>query len=361
VLLATFTFGVGVGSLLCEKLSAGRVELGLVPLGSIGMTVFGASLSAFWILAANSWMQIPTGVHMEAGHIVVDDYFLALFNPDTLVTYLHKWLACIEASMFLIGGIAAWGYLKHAADSAKKQFFATSLHYVIIIAAIVAPLEVIIGDVSGLTVARYQPEKLAALELHYDTNAPGTGAALNLFAWPNQAHTGNAFAISVPNWLSLMVTHTSTGAVRGLNDFAADEKPNRWESIATFYSFRLMFALGTFLLALAWVGAWYVRKGRITGERLAEHPLFLRLWIVSIPLGLLAAEAGWMVREIGRQPWMIYHLLRVSDSLSLNLNTIVVNVVLKTIILLYLTLLGLLFHFTRKTVLKGPDLTSTIA
>jgi cytochrome d ubiquinol oxidase subunit I len=122
-----------------------------------------------------------------------------------------------------------------------------------------------------------------------------------------------------------------------------------------------MFALGTFLLALAWVGAWYVRKGRITGERLAEHPLFLRLWIVSIPLGLLAAEAGWMVREIGRQPWMIYHLLRVSDSLSLNLNAIVVGVVLGAVILLYLTLLGLLFHFTRKTVLKGFDFTSTIA
>lgn len=324
------------------------------------LVLFGASLSAFWILAANSWMQIPTGVHMEAGKVIVDDYFAALFNPDTLVTYAHKWLACIETSVFLIGGLAAWAIFKNRENEPKRAFFVETLKYMIVIALFVTPLQLWVGDTSGLTVNAYQREKLAALELHYDTNPEGVGAPLNLIAWPNKENTGNSFAIAVPNGLSYFLTHSKTGTVLGLNEFEADNKPTRMESIMVFYSFRVMVAIGIFLFALMLLALWFWKKGKLTAGEILRHPKFLYLWIFSIPMGFIAAEAGWMVREIGRQPWILYHMMRTSEGVSVGLNAIVVGAVLAAVVLLYLILLGLLAYFIRKTMLTGPDLESPV-
>ncbi len=332
----------------------------LVHLAANFLVLFGASLSAFWILAANSWMQIPTGTHMESGLIVVDDYFAALFNPDTLITFAHKWLACIETSVFLIGGLAAWAILRNQDNTQQRVFFTQTLTYMIAIAIIVTPLQLWVGDISGLKVNTYQKEKLAALELHYDTNTDGRGAPLNLIAWPNNENTGNAFSVSIPNALSLVLTHSRTGEVFGLNSFPKEDRPSRWESIMTFYSFRLMVAIGIFMFLLIVISCIFWKKGKLQADQILRHPRFLKLWVYSIPLGFIAAEAGWMVREIGRQPWIIYHTMRTSEAVSPGLQGAVVTIVLSAIVILYLVLLGLLVYFIRRTTLKGPDLESSV-
>lgn len=332
----------------------------LVHLASNFLVLFAASLSAFWIIAANSWMQLPEGVHMEAGKVIVDNYYAAIFNHDTIVSYLHMWFACVEATIFLLGGVAAWGILRHRENANFRAFFTSTLKYLTVVALVVTTLQFYIGDVSGQTVARFQPEKLAAYELHWNTNLPGEGAALHLLAWPNSTGDGNAFEVSIPNLLSILSTRTMTGTVPGLNTFAASDRPTIAESVTVFYSFRVMFAIGILLFLLMAVSLYYLYRGKLVPDQILSHTNFLYAWVWSIPLGFIAAEAGWMVREIGRQPWMIYHMLRVSESASVGLNALVVGVVLCAVVILYLALLSIFVFFVRKITLKGPDLTSSI-
>lgn len=264
------------------------------------LVLFGASLSAFWIIAANSWMQVPDGVHMEAGKIVVDRYFDALFNRATVITYAHMWLACIESSLFLIGGLAAFGYLYHKEKQSMREFFARSLKYVIILAAVVAPLQVVIGDLSGVNVAKVQPEKLAAMELHWNTNPNDTGAPLHLIAIPNQEGNGNSYELNIPNALSILITRDAHGTIPGINSFQEDVRPSVLDSVLMFYSLRVMIIIGFILVGLVLLGLLYWRKGFLNESALLSHRFFLGMWLFAIPLGFIASEAGWMVREIGR-------------------------------------------------------------
>ncbi len=278
-----------------------RVPRG-VHLFSNAMVGVGATLSAFWIMVANSWMQIPVGVAVENGKIIVTDYMTAIFNPGSMVSFLHMEVACIETTLFFIAGLCAWALLRKNATEEYKAFFLEAFKFALAIAIVAAPLQIGLGDLSGLTVEKYQPAKLAALEMHWDTNPPGTGAAWSIIAWPNKDGNGDSLDVAIPNALSLITTHTMTGTVQGLNTFAPDDRPNRIEDILTFYSFRLMVAIGMILFFLMLLGSWYWYKGKLTLETVARHRFFWRLWIWAMPLGFIATEAGWMVREIGRQP-----------------------------------------------------------
>lgn len=319
----------------------------------------GASLSAFWIMVANSWMQIPLGTHLQNGVIVVDDHLLAIINRETLVSYSHMMLAAIESTLFMIGGISAWQVLRNRSTEVT-DFFRRSFRYALVLALVAAPLQVVVGDLSGLTVAQYQPEKLAASELHWNTNAPGTGASWSIIALPNASGTGNAVDVSIPDALSLIVTHSTTGTVQGLNAFPADDRPTASEATVTYYAFRLMVAIGFFLVFIAALGAWFWYRGELSLEKIRNHPWLLRAWIFAIPLGLIATESGWMVREIGRQPWIIFHALRVSDGLSSNLSAPVVGTVLIAIVAIYLTLISFFILYSWRTIEKGPDLESPL-
>jgi cytochrome d ubiquinol oxidase subunit I len=194
------------------------------------------------------------------------------------------------------------------------------------------------------------------MELHWNTNPQGEGAPLHLIAVPNKEGTDNAYALDMPNALSILTTHDARGTVQGSNDFPLDTRPGVGDATMMFYSFRLMIIIGFFLVFLVLISLWYWKKGILSESRLANHRFFIFMWLTAIPLGFIASEAGWMVREIGRQPWMIYHLLQVSDSVSVGLDPRIVGGILVAIILLYLTLGGLLIFFTRKTILKGPAL-----
>ncbi|MDR3570761.1 MAG: cytochrome ubiquinol oxidase subunit I [Candidatus Pacebacteria bacterium] len=331
----------------------------LMHLFSTFMVFIGASISAFWIMVANSWMQVPEGITVQNGLIVVTNYSQAIFNPDSVVSFMHMMGACVESSLFLIGGIAAWQLLTTEAGPVR-DFFRQTLVYCLAIALFVAPLQVVIGDMSGLVVAQYQPEKLAALELQWDTNAPGEGAAWDVVAWPNSTNNGNAFAVSIPNGLSLLTTHSMEGTVQGLNDFQASDRPSEMEAVITFYGFRLMMVIGFLLVALAlWsIVLWW--KGGLSSERIARHRAWLRCWVASIPLGFIATEAGWMVREIGRQPWTVYHLMRTADSVSIGLTSYEVGTTTLVVTAAYLVFAGVFIYLSYRIVRSGPDLVSPL-
>ncbi|MGE5541319.1 MAG: cytochrome ubiquinol oxidase subunit I [Bacillota bacterium] len=331
------------------------------------MIFVGATLSAFWIMAANSWMQVPIGVTVEGGKLVVTDYVVALFNPDTVVSFMHMWVACIESTLFMMMGICALVMLRKATLEPAREFFLRTFKYCLVIAIIATPLQIALGDMSGTTVAEYQPAKLAATELHWNTNAPGQGADWVLVAWPNAENNGNAFELKIPNVLSVLTTHSLTGQVQGLNDFPEHDRPTLIDDVLVFYSFRIMVAIGFILFLLMLLGVWYWRRGYLAcgpalpGTKLVAGQggdrLFWWLFVLATPLGFIATEAGWMVREIGRQPWVVYHLLRTEHGLSPNLSVHSVAATTAIFTLIYIAFSILFVWFTWKIVKKGPDLT----
>ncbi len=311
------------------------------------MVALGASLSAFWILVANSWMQTPAGGHWEGGRFVLTSFWGALFNPDMPWGVTHMWVAALEATLFLVGGISAWQILKNR----QVAFFARSLKVALVAAVVLAPVQIWLGDGSGRSVARTQPTKLAAIESHWRTNPPGQGASLKLLAWPDPAKEDNNWTfINIPDGLSLMITHTLTGQVQGLLDFPREDRP---PVALTFFSFRIMAGIGFWL---AFLMLWTVGRWRqLNPQDIGRQQWLLYAWVASIPLGFLAIEAGWVTREVGRQPWIIYGRLRTSEGASLlPAATVATSLIIYTII--YTILLVILLGFAWRIINQGPDL-----
>ncbi|MDD5630474.1 MAG: cytochrome ubiquinol oxidase subunit I [Methylococcales bacterium] len=313
------------------------------------MVALGASLSVFWILVANSWMQTPAGIHLENNRVVVDSYFEAIFNKNMPWGVLHMWFACLMTSLFVIGGLSAWYILK----SKDTDFFLKSFKLALIGAIFVVPIQISLGHASGHGVFANQPAKGAAIEAHWTTNQEGKGAAWNLLSWPNQMEQKNAWALSIPNGLSVLATGDRHGQVLGLKSFPRADQPPAIPLI--FYSFRIMVATGIALFGLAlWsLVVWF--KGQLSAESICNHRWLLRAWIASIPLGYVATECGWIVREVGRQPWVIYGLLRTRDAAS-TLPASVVAVSLVSFVVIYVSLFMLFLIFAARILRKGPDL-----
>ncbi|MCE9540987.1 cytochrome ubiquinol oxidase subunit I [Candidatus Kaiserbacteria bacterium] len=325
-----------------------------VHLFSNAMIAVGATLSAFWIMVANSWMQAPVGVVVENGKIIVTDYMVAIFNSSSFISFLHMEIACVETTLFFILGLCAWALLRTRTTDEYKRFFLQAFKFALTITLVVTPLQIGLGDLSGYLIAEKQPEKVAAMELHWDTNPAGTGAPWSIIAWPDSAGGRNAFDIAIPDALSLLTTHSFSGEVPGLNDYAPSDRPTTLGATITFYSFRIMVAIGFALFGLMLLGVWYHYKGRLD-EAVSDHRFFWKLWIFAMPLGFIATEAGWMVREIGRQPWVVYHLLRTSDGLSSGLSTPVVLTTTVLFTLLYIAFGVLFVYFTYRIMKNGPD------
>jgi cytochrome d ubiquinol oxidase subunit I len=316
------------------------------------MVALGASLSAFWIMSANSWMHTPAGTHFENGRVVVDDYFAAIFNPAMPWALSHMWVASIETTVFVTGGVSAW-YLLHRRHG---DFFLESFRLSLIIAVIAAPLQILLGDRSGATVAEYQPAKLAALEGHWHTNPPGTGAPWAIVAWPDREKQANAWAIEVPNALSLLITHRLTGTVRGLGDFPREDQP---PVAIPFYAFRVMVALGLLMASLVLWTLWASSRGKLAADRVHRQTALLRAWVWAIPSGYLAVEMGWLTREVGRQPWLVQGLMRTEQGATPLAAATVWTSLLGYVVILTLLFGGFIFFF-RRIVQQGPDLTSPV-
>jgi cytochrome bd ubiquinol oxidase subunit I len=316
------------------------------------MVAFGASLSAFWIMTANSWMQTPAGVVWNEGRLFVEDYWEAIFNPNMPWGVSHMWLACLQTSVFVLGGVSAYYLLKNR----FSEFYLTSFKVALIAAAVIAPLQVLLGHESGLNIGEYQPAKLAASEAHWNTNPPGEGAPWIVLAWPDAENERNRFEVAIPNLLSIITTGSLTGQVKGLKDIPPDQRPPIG---LTFWSLRVMVAIGFFLAALAvWTAFVWWRRRRAPAQ-IAGHRRLLWLWVWAGPLGFIATYAGWITREVGRQPWTIYGLLRTDAAASvLPVETVATS--LTFFVLVYLGLFAGFIVFARRMLMRGPDLTSPI-
>ncbi len=313
------------------------------------MVAFGASLSAFFILVANSWMQTPAGGHFENGRFVVDSYLAAMFNPDMPWGVAHMWVACLETSLFVIGGISAW----HILRGSNVVFFRRSFLLAAGLAVIVTPVQIWLGDSSGKAVFAYQPAKGAAIEGHWQTNPPGQPAAWAVVAWPNKAAQQNDWELRIPGVLSWLATGTSDGQVRGLREFAPTDQPPLLPLL--FYAFRIMAAIGFGLFFLMlWTG-WTWLRGRLDVLFIDANRWLLRAWVAAIPLGYIAVDTGWTVREVGRQPWIIYGVLRTHDAASV-LPVGSVGFTTAAFLAVDALLLILFVLFAIRIVRRGPDL-----
>ncbi|MDR6407171.1 cytochrome ubiquinol oxidase subunit I [Paraburkholderia terricola] len=327
----------------------GRVPRG-VHLFATSMVALGSSISAFWIMVANSWMQTPAGVTVQNGKIVVTDYVAAIFNPDMVWGVTHMWVAAIETGMFVIAGISAW----HLFRRRHPEFFARSFRLALTVLVFAAPLQIWLGDASGGSVFRTQPAKGAAIEGHWITNAPGTGASWSLLAWPNQDAQRNDWSLEVPGMLSVLGTHTLHGQVKGLTDFARADQPPMIPLL--YYAFRVMAGIGFLFMLLAFWTVWALRRARGNLEALLAQRKLLLAWVLCIPLPYVAVEAGWIVREVGRQPWVVYGLLRTQDAVSA-VAASSVTLSMAMFVAFYVVLLVTFFVLARNWLKTGPDLT----
>ena len=306
----------------------------------------GAILSAFWIMAANSWMQTPAGYKLVEGKFFVTDFWAAIFNPSFLIRLSHMVMASFETSMFAVAGISAFFLLAKT----HVDFYARSLKIALAMAALFVPLQIYLGDSDGRMVFRHQPAKLAGIEAHWETNRQG-GASFALVAFPDMEREKNFGEVSIPNALSLLVTHSWSGQVLGLKEFPRQDRPN---ALILFWSFRIMVFIGFVLLFLMVWAAFLWRKGRLT-----DHPLFLLALIVAQPLGFLATELGWITAELGRQPWIVYNLMRTSEAVSpVPAGNVAWSLVLFLVI--YPLIGGSYLYYNFKTLWRGPDLSSPI-
>jgi cytochrome d ubiquinol oxidase subunit I len=310
------------------------------------LVALGSFLSSFWILAANSWMQTPVGYRLAEGKFWVVDFATVIFNPSMPARVSHMLMASFETSVFAVAGISAYFLLK----GKDEAFYRRSLGITLIMAALFAPLQIYLGDHSGRVLFHHQPAKLAAIEAHWETNTRG-GAPFAVIAFPDMEKEQNRFEITVPNGLSLLVTHTMNGRISGLKEVPRQDRPN---AAILFWTFRLMVAIGTFfVLIMIWAAVLW-RKGK-----LFETRLFLRTLVAIQPLGFLATELGWVTTEMGRQPWLVYNLFRTAEGVS---PIPVENVVwsLGLLFIVYPIIGGSYLFYVLKTLRGGPDLSSPI-
>jgi len=292
VLTAFFLEATFLGVLLfgMERVSA-RVHI-----VSAVMVAVGTTLSAFWILALNSWMQTPAGHVMDGDALIAGSWLEVIFNPSFPYRFAHMMLASGLTASFLVAGLSAWRLLRDAADEgALKTLRAGAL-----VAALLAPLQVFVGDLHGLNTLEHQPAKIAAVEAIWKTQK---GVPLVLFAVPNELAGRNDYALEVPKLASLVLRHDFDAELQGLDAFAPDHPP----VAPVFFSFRLMVGVGLLMLALAWLGAWRLRKG--------APPRWLLWCFAGMTFsGWIATLAGWIVTEMGRQPWLVQGILRTEDA-----------------------------------------------
>lgn len=314
-----------------------------------------SSLSAMWILVANSWMQTPTGVVLKGGLFQVTNWGKAIFNPDFIQAFPHMWIAALELALFFVAGVSAWYVLK----GRNIAIFQRSLKYAVLAAVIVAPLQIYLGDGLGRVVAEDQPSALAAMEGHYHTYNPNgsVNTGWHILAWPNDAQGKNDWAITIPYVLSILETHTLNGVVPGLDQVRPADRP---PVLVPFYSFRVMVAIGFFLFAMALWGAYLALRGRLSESHVVHHKWFLRLIVFSAFLPYLAIWTGWWTREVARQPWIVYGLMTTAEGMS-HMSVAAEVFWLVGFIVFEVIVWAGAWYFFAKVIRKGPDLDSPVA
>lgn len=303
------------------------------------MVAVGTLFSAFWILSANSWMQTPAGFRLEDGIFHPADWLQIVFNPSFPYRLAHMVTAAYLTTAFVVMGVSAWYLLRQR----SRREATVGLKLGVGLVAVFAPLQLLIGDLHGLNTFEYQPAKVAAMEGHWEDQE---GAPLLLFALPDEEAEANRWELAIPLLGSLILTHETMGAVSGLKSFPEEDRP---PVPVVFWSFRIMVAIGLWMIFMGWRGLYLQRRGR-----LLENRRFLKLATLSIPAGFIAILAGWFTTEIGRQPWTVYGLMRTADSLS-PVPGATVAASLASFVAAYAVIFGFGIYYLAKIVRIGPE------
>ncbi|MGE0152664.1 MAG: cytochrome ubiquinol oxidase subunit I [Reyranellaceae bacterium] len=267
------------------------------------LVAVGTLISAFWILSANSWMHTPAGHTLTAeGFFLPEDWWAIVFNPSFPYRFVHTVIGAYLTTAMIVGAVGAWHLLKNGANLHARTMFSMAMW----MAAIVAPLQAVVGDMHGLNTLQHQPAKVAAMEGHFETRA---GQPLILFGWPDMAREETRHAIEIPKLGSLILAHDPDATIRGLKDFPRDQRPTNVPLV--FWSFRIMVGMGLLMIALGLASL----ALRWTGRLYSWRPFLLGA-VAMAPSGMIAVTAGWIVTEAGRQPFTVYGLMRTADSVS---------------------------------------------
>lgn len=266
-----------------------------VHLISCFLVAAGTTFSAFWILSLNSWMQTPAGHVMENGVVMIDDWWAIIFNPSFPLRFVHMLIASLLTSAFLILGVSAWRARRKVDGPATWKVIKTG----VIMAAVLSPVQALVGDFHGLNTLEHQPAKIAAIEGIWETQK---GAELVLFGFPDEEERTTHFKIAIPKLASLILTHEWDGELQGLSDF--EEHP---PVAPVFWSFRVMVGLGLLMIAVSWWAGYSMLKKNPFSD------VQLRAFSLMTFSGWIAVLAGWYVTEIGRQPWMVQGVLRIDE------------------------------------------------
>ena len=335
VLAAFFLEATFLGILL---FGADRVPRWLHIFSAVAVAV-GTVISAFWILAANSWMHTPVGHEIRDGIIYPVSWFEIIFNPSFPYRFAHMLNAAYLTTAFVVIGVAARFLLagRHVEEARIMLRMGIGL------AAVLAPLQLIIGDQHGLNTLKHQPIKVAAMEGHWDGSKPGD---FPIFAWPDATAEINRFAISIPRGSSLILTHDPNGLFPGLKSVPPQDRP---PLLNVFFAFRIMLAVGFFMIAAALFGAWLLWRGRLFDTR-----WFLRIIAQTWGVGFVAVIAGWNVTETGRQPWTVYGILRTADAIS-PVSAASVAVTLALFVIVYGIVFAMGIYYINRLIVLGPQ------
>jgi len=294
----------------------------------------GTTLSAFWILALNSWMQTPAGFEMIDGRAHVTSWIEVIFNPSFPYRLVHMLLASGLTVAFLLAGISAYRWLR----SDRSREVMHSMRTGVVLAAIVIPLQIVAGDLHGLNTLHHQPAKIAAMEGIWKTEK---GAPAVLFGLPNATTQSNDFEIAIPKLASIYLTHKADGEIKGIDAFADRHPP----VAPLFFAFRIMVGVGLLMLAVSWVGAWQLRR------RGAPATWMARLLVAMTFSGWIALVSGWYVTEVGRQPYLVYGVLTTAQAAS-KVPAAMIGSTLAMYLTLYAVLIvayiSVVFHLARK-------------
>jgi len=302
------------------------------------LIVFASTGSAVWIITANAWMQHPVGYVIRNGRAELENFAAVALNPFGILMFIHMVSAAYILSAFFVMGISAYHLLKKQ----NVEFFTKSFRIALVFGLIFSFVEIFEGHLHGSDIAKTQPAKLAAMESHWETSK---NAPIYLFSFPDEANEKNSIEIGkLPGMLSLLAFHSMDAEVKGLKDFPPDERP---PVLIPFASFKIMVGLG-FYFALVTVIGWLKRNS------LMENPWYLKLMLYSIPLPYIAILLGWTLAEVGRQPWIVYGIMKTADAVS-RIAVSQVAVSLVAFILVYGLLGVAAFYLIIKNARKGPE------
>jgi cytochrome d ubiquinol oxidase subunit I len=351
-----FAGGITGPLLLYEVLTAFFLEAGFLGVMLFGwdkvgrglhmfattMVAAGSLISTTWILASNSWMQTPQGFAVVDGRVVPTDWLAVFFNPSFPFRLAHMTLAAYLSTALFVASSAAWHLLRGHSTPALRKMFSMAMWLLLVI----APAQMVVGDAHGLNTLKFQPAKLAAIEGHWENHLAQSSLPLIAFGIPDMAAEKTRYAIGIPYLGSLVLTHSLHGKIPGLKEFPPGDRPN---STIVFFSFRVMVGLGVAMVLLALCGLVQRWRGRLYATR-----SLLVFALVMGPAGLLALLAGWITTEVGRQPWVVYGVMRTRDAVS-NHSASALTVTLGLFVVTYFLVFGTGITFMLKMVAHGPE------